>query len=126
MMLVNYKGGNAALTVSVAGGSFRLLPNTPVLLTGKQASELQARSFTKKLVKSKQIEFISLDSLDKDELAQLASQNGHELTGKEKVKDLIDLLTDDDEDDTDDGAGDEDDSGTGDGAGTGTDLKPNE
>lgn len=114
MMLVNYKGGNAALTVSVAGGSFRLLPNTPALLTGKQASELQARSFTKKLVKSKQLEFISLDSLDKDELAQLASQHGHELTGKEKVKDLIDLLTDEDEDvgediDTgDEDAGDED------------------
>lgn len=124
-MLVNYKGGNAALTVSVAGGSFRLLPNTPALLTGKQASELQARSFTKKLVKSKQLEFISLDSLDKDELAQLASQHGHELTGKEKVKDLIDILSDN-EGDTDDGAGDEDDSGTGDGAGTGTDLKPNE
>lgn len=124
-MLVNYKGGNAALTVSVAGGSFRLLPDTPALLTGKQASELQARSFTKKLVKSKQLEFISLDSLDKDELAQLASQHGHELTGKEKVKDLIDILSDN-EGDTDGGAGDEDDVGTGDGAGTGTDLKPNE
>lgn len=98
MMLVNYKGSNAALTVSVAGGSFRLLPNTPALLTSKQASELQARGFTKKLVKSKQLEFTTLDSLDKDELAQLASQHGHELTGKEKVKDLIDLLTDDDED----------------------------
>lgn len=121
-MLVNYKGGNAALTVSVSGGSIRLLPNTPALLTGKQVSELKARDFTKKLVKSKQLEFTSLDSLDKDELAQLARQHGHDLTGKEKVKDLIDKLSDKDTKNQDGDAGD--DTGTGD-AGTGTGDKQN-
>lgn len=107
-MLVSYKGGNAAMTISVGGGSYRLLPDTPVLLNGEQVKELQARDFTKKLVKLKQLEFTSLDSLDKDELAKLASQHGHKLTGKEKVKDLIDLLSDDDDENDDTG----DDTGT--------------
>ena len=107
-MLVSYKGGNAAMTISVGGGSYRLLPDTPVLLTGEQVKELQARDFTKKLVKLKQLEFTGLDSLDKDELAKLASQHGHELTGKEKVKDLIDLLSDGDDENDDTG----DDTGT--------------
>lgn len=102
-MLVSYKGSNAAMTISVGGGSYRLLPDTPVLLTDKQASEFQARDFTKKLVKLKQLEFTSLGSLDKDELAQLASQHGHELNGKEKVKDLINLFSDDDDENDDTG-----------------------
>lgn len=111
-MLVSYKGSNAAMTISVEGGSYRLLPDTPVLLTGEQVKELKARGFIKRLIKSKQIEFTGLDSLDKDELAKLASQHGHELTGKEKVKDLIDLLSGADDEDQDDDTGDD----------TGTDL----
>ena len=111
-MLVSYKGGNAAMTISVGGGSYRLLPDTPVLLTGEQVNELKARDFTKKLVKLKQLEFTGLDSLDKDELTKLARQHGHKLTGKEKVKDLIDLLSGTDDENQDSDTGDN----------TGTDL----
>lgn len=115
-MLVSYKGGNAAMTISVGGGSYRLIPDTPVLLTGEQIKELKARDFTKKLVKLKQLEFTSLDSLDKDELAQLAVKHGHDLTGKEKAKDLIDLFSD----------GDDENDDTGDNTGTDLSKEPTE
>lgn len=105
-MLVNYKGVNAAFSIKVGGKNYRLLTDKPVFITNEQSDELKGRGFIKRLIKLKQLEIKSLDSLDKDELAELAGQNGHNLTGKEKVKDLISLFNVEDKiDNTSDNAG---------------------
>lgn len=113
-MLVVYKGGNKALNIVAGLGLIRLPANQSVLLTKAQADEFQARVNVKKLVKAKQLEFIGLDSLDKDELLEVAIDNNFNVTGKEKIKDLIDLLsgTDNETEIKDDDTGDD----------TGTDL----
>lgn len=100
-MLVKYKGKQTAMSIGFGGGLIRLLPDTNKLLTSAQAKEIQARAVTKKLVKAKVIEFTSLDTLNKEELIAVAVANGHKLKGKEKVADLIAILSDADEDDTD-------------------------
>lgn len=104
-MLVKYKGGQSAMTFSIGGRLMRLLPDNAVLLTKAQANDLQSRPFTKRLVKSKQLEFKGLDSLSKDELLALAIANSHKVSGKEKVADLIEILQDADDEDIA-GAGD--------------------
>lgn len=114
-MLVKYKGSQAAMTMSVGGVAVRLEPGKPAVLNKAQAKELQARTNVKNLVKAKVIEFSSLDSLNKDELTALAVSNGHKVTSKDKVSDLLYMLQGDD---------DEDDAGTDDG--TGTDNDPAE
>ena len=104
-MLVKYKGRQSAMTIGLGSALIRLLPNANVLLTKAQADEFQARPATKKLVKAKVLEITSLDSLGKEELVAVAVANGHKLKGKEKVADLIAILSDAD-DDADEGDGD--------------------
>lgn len=113
-MLAVYKGGNKALNINAGRGLIRFPANKPVLITKAQANEFQARDNVKKLIKAKQLEFIGLDSLDKDELLEVAIDNNFNVTGKEKIKDLIDLLsgTDNETEIKDDDTGDD----------TGTDL----
>lgn len=112
-MKLVYKGSNVAVNFNVAGVDIRVTPNTPVIITAKQAESLQGRKYIKALVAKGLLEFVdgkevkaetkevqaetnepdsdpdSLNDLTKDELLKLALDEGQDLPGRTNKADII-------------------------------------
>lgn len=105
-MKLVYKGSNVAVNFNVAGVDIRVKPNTPVIITAKQAESLQGRKYIKALVAKGLLEFVdgkevkaetnepdsdpdSLNDLTKDELLKLALDEGQDLPDRTNKADII-------------------------------------